>query len=164
MSAAHCGSTGDFGSTNNGFLDAVPDCKTTNPQNTVHYVNIGCFTLPVAPDMAFWSANCDPKLTGTIVETYPTCVNLRGTARRNSLVGPGLVNLDFSAFKNTYVTEKLNVQFRVEAFNIANRSNFLPPSSTDLFSSTGTAVGTYGRLTAESTTAREIQFGVKLIF
>jgi hypothetical protein len=91
-------------------------------------------------------------------------VNLRGTARRNSLVGPGLVNLDFSAFKNTYVTEKLNVQFRVEAFNIANRSNFLPPSSTDLFSSTGTAVGTYGRLTAESTTAREIQFGVKLIF
>jgi hypothetical protein len=156
--------TGGFGSTNNGFVDALPDCKTTNPQDTVHYVNISCFTLPVAPDMAFWNANCDPKLTGTIVETFPTCVNLRGTARRNSLVGPGLVNLDFSAFKNTYVTEKLNVQFRVEAFNIANRSNFLPPSSTDLFSSTGTPVGTVGRITSESTTAREIQFGVKLIF
>lgn len=156
--------TGGFGSTNNGFVDAVPGCKTTNPQNTVHYTNIACFTLPTAPSMAFWTANCDTKLTGTVVETFPTCVNLRGTARRNSLVGPGLVNLDFSAFKNTYVTERLNVQFRVEVFNIANRSNFLPPSSTDLFSSTGAPVATYGRITANSTTAREIQFGLKLIF
>jgi hypothetical protein len=156
--------TGGFGSTNNGFVNAIPGCKATNPQDSVHYTNISCFTLPTAPNMAFWAANCDPELTGTIVETYPTCVNLRGTARRNSLVGPGLVNLDFSAFKNTYVTEKLNVQFRVEVFNIANRSNFLPPSSTDFFSSTGAPVATYGRLTAESTTAREIQFGLKLIF
>jgi hypothetical protein len=103
-------------------------------------------------------------LTGKIPETFPTCVNLRGTAGRNSLVGPGLVTLDFSLFKNTYVSEKLNVQFRVETFNLANRSNFLPPSSTDLFSSTGAPVSTYGKITAESTSAREIQFGLKLIF
>jgi hypothetical protein len=156
--------TGDFGSTNNGFVDAVPDCKATNPQDVQHYTNIACFTLPTAPNPAFWAANCDTELAGKIPETYPTCVNLRGTARRNSLVGPGLVNLDFSAFKNTQITERLNAQFRVEVFNIANRSNFLPPSSTDLFSSTGTPVATYGLLTAESTTAREIQFGLKLIF
>jgi len=156
--------TGDFGSTNNGFVDEVPGCSRVNPQDTEHYVNVSCYTLPTAPNMAFWTANCDPKLTGTIVETFPTCVNLRGTAGRNSLVGPGLVNLDFSAFKNTYVSERLNVQFRVEAFNLANRQNFLPPSSTDLFSATGAPVATYGRITSESTTAREIQFGLKLIF
>lgn len=157
--------TGSFGSTNNGFVDLIPGCSPlTFPQDPTHYVNINCFTLPTAPSMAFWTANCDPKLTGTVVETFPTCVNLRGDARRNSLVGPGLVNLDFSAFKNTYVSEKLTIQFRVEAFNVANRANFLPPSSTDLFSSTGAPVSTYGKITAESTSAREIQFGLKFLW
>jgi hypothetical protein len=157
--------TGSFGSTNVGFVDLIPGCgPLVNHQDPVHYVNINCFTLPTAPSMAFWSANCDPLLTGTVPETYPTCVNLRGDVRRNSLVGPGLVNLDFSVFKNTYVSEKLTVQFRVEAYNIANRANFQPPSSTDLFSSTGAPVATYGKITSESTSAREIQFGLKFIW
>lgn len=157
--------TGDFGSTNNGFVDQVAGCtRRTNPQDVTHYVNISCYSLPTAPSMAYWNQYCDKLLTGTIPVAFPTCVNLRGDVGRNSLVGPGLVSLDFSTFKNTYVTERLNVQFRVEVYNIANRQNFLPPSSTDLFSSTGAPVATYGRITSESTSAREIQFGLKFIF
>ncbi len=163
--------TGGYGSTNNGFVDRVsgPGCDTaTRPQDPVHYVNSSCFTLPTAPSMAFWTAECDTtsKIYGNplTTEPFPDCFNLRGTARRNSLVGPGLVNLDFSAFKNTYVTERLNIQFRVEVFNIANRANFAPPASTDLFGANGLPIATEGRITSTAAAAREIQFGLKLIF
>jgi Carboxypeptidase regulatory-like domain/TonB-dependent Receptor Plug Domain/TonB dependent receptor len=152
--------TGSYGSTNNGFVNAVPDCKTTNPQDPVHYVNIACFTLPQAPDMAFWTANCDHSKA----EVFPVCFNLRGTAKRNSIVGPGLANFDFSLFKNTYVTERLNIQFRAEFFNIANRANFGTPASSDLFNSSGLPIATEGAITSTATASREIQFGLKLIF
>jgi hypothetical protein len=165
--------TGSYGSTNNGFVDRItgPGCRTAvNPQNPVHYVNASCFTLPTAPDMAFWEANCDTtsKIFGEgsakTVEPFPDCFNLRGTARRNSVVGPGLVNLDFSAFKNTQLTEKLNMQFRVEMFNIANRANFQVPSSTDIFDAGGQPVASVGRIASTVTAAREIQFGLKFLF
>lgn len=152
--------TGSFGSTNNGFPDQVADCKATSPDNPTHYFNANCFTVPAAPDMAFWTANC--KQGAAIV--FPTCLNLRGDVRRNSVVGPGLVNFDFSMFKNTYVTERLNVQFRAEFFNIANRTNFGIPASSDIFNSTGALIATEGAITQTATASREIQFGLKLIF
>lgn len=151
--------TGSYGSTNNGFPDQVPDCRATNSQNPTHYINADCFTLPEAPDMAFWSANCDQTKAA-----FPVCFNLRGNVRRNSLVGPGLVNLDFSLFKNTYVTEGLNIQFRAEFFNVANRTNFANPASSDIFNGSGALIANVGAITATSTAAREIQFGLKLIF
>jgi hypothetical protein len=163
--------TGSYGSTNNGFVDKLntPGCSDPiNSRNTANYVKASCFTLPTAPNMAFWQANCDTtsNIYGSpkTVEPYPICFNLRGTARRNSLVGPGLVNLDFSAFKNTYISEGFNVQFRVEVFNVANRANFQPPASTDLFDAGGNPIASEGRIADTSTAAREVQFGLKLIW
>ena len=43
---------------------------------------------------------------------------------------PGLVNFDFSVFKNTRIAERYNVQFRAEAFNALNHPNFSSPSLT----------------------------------
>ena len=78
--------------------------------------------------------------------------------------------MDFSLFKNNYIksiSERFNIQFRAEIFNILNHPNFAPPSNptnTDIFDGTGSPNAVAGALTSTTTTAREIQFAVKVIF
>ncbi len=113
--------------------------------------------------MNFWLQNC-------VGPSFPQCFNLRGNAGRNILIGPGVTSLDFSIFKNNYIkkiSERFNVQFRAEIFNILNHANFAPPSTptnTDIFDGTGTLSSGAGVLTSTTTTAREIQFAVKVVF
>ena len=139
-----------------------PGCGSlVNPGNPNHYIKTECFAVPTAPSNAYYSQYCDPSFT------YPTCINLRGNAGRNILIGPGLVNLDFSLAKNTRIRDAFNVQFRAEAFNVLNRANFqVPPlvNGTDIFDSTGTANSTAGVLTSTTTTSRQIQLGIKVIW
>jgi hypothetical protein len=149
-----------------------PGCNTlTNPGNPNNYIKTQCFAIPTAPDMAFWNQHCDPlpPSIGAPV-AFPLCYNLRGNAGRNILIGPGLTDLDFSLFKNNYIkriSEKFNVQFRAEIFNILNHVNFAPPATptnTDIFDGAGNPNTVAGQLTKTTTTAREIQFAVKVIF
>ena len=79
-----------------------------------------------------------------------------GNSGRNILSGPGLANLDVSVVKNTVISERVNLQFRVEAFNVANRANFDLPDS--VFGS-----GTYGRILSAQA-PRHLQLGIKLFF
>jgi hypothetical protein len=156
-----------------------PGCKTlTNPGNTNNYIKTQCFAVPTWPgDMNSWAANCDqfppnaqPSSGPPFAAPFPECFNLRGNAGRNILIGPGLTSLDFSVFKNNYIkriSERFNVQFRAEIFNILNHANFAPPSTptnTDIFDGTGTLSPGAGVLTRTTTTAREIQFAVKVVF
>jgi len=152
-----------------------PGCKSLiNPGNPNNYIKTQCFALPTAPNMAFWQSNCDttsaiygPNLT---TEPFPVCFNLRGNAGRNILIGPGTSELDFSIFKNNpikKISETFNVQFRSELFNILNRANFavpITPDHTDIFDSAGSPSGSAGLLTSTTTTAREIQFALKVIW
>src|SRR5579864_5318388 len=100
----------------------------------------------------------------------PQCFNLRGNAGRNILIGPGVTSMDFSVFTKYYIrriSERFNIQFRAEMFNILNHPNFAPPvtpDNTDIFDGTGSSTGVAGLLTKTTTTAREIQFAVKVIF
>ena len=144
-----------------------------NPGNPNHYIKTGCFTIPQAPNAAFWNANCDPApatVGGPLPAGSLDCYNLRGNVGRNILTAPGLINMDFSVFKNnriTRISETFNIQFRAEMFNILNRANFAPPvlpDQTDLFNSDGTANGSAGQLKSTVTEAREIQFGLKIIW
>lgn len=50
-----------------------------------------------------------------------------GSLGRNSLIGPGYRNLDFSVFKTTKITDRVNIQIRAEVFNILNHPNFSSP-------------------------------------
>ena len=101
----------------------------------------------------------------------PTCYAVQpaatlGNVGRDSLIGPGLVDLDFSVIKQTRITEKLNTEFRAEFFNILNRANFGQPAGA-VFAGTGAAPfisGTAGVITTTATTSRQIQFAVKLLF
>ena len=89
-----------------------------------------------------------------------------GDLGRDTLIGPGLATWDFSAFKTTTLRERLSLQFRAEMFNLLNRANFNTPNLiTFTSSSTGTKTsGTAGAITSTSTTSRQIQFGLKLIW
>ena len=96
-------------------------------------------------------------------------MNLFGNNGRTSVIGPGLIDLDFSVFKNFKVqkiSDSFNVQFRAEFFNIMNHANFQPPLDNKvLFNQDGSPVGsTAGQITETSTTSRQIQLGLKLIW
>jgi hypothetical protein len=70
--------------------------------------------------------------------------------------------------KNTRIRESLNLQFRAEIFNLLNRANFdtpnlivfTPPTATHTSGLSGTA----GAITSTSTTARQVQFALKLLW
>ena len=53
-----------------------------------------------------------------------------GTSPRNGYYGPGYAAVDFSVVKNTPITERVRAQFRVELFNVFNRTNLSNPSTT----------------------------------
>ena len=82
-----------------------------------------------------------------------------GNTPRNFMRGPGLVNVDWSFFKNFAITESVKVQFRWETFNTMNHPNFGNPNSTFVAGSTN-----FGNITGTSTNNRQQQFGLKLLF
>lgn len=86
-----------------------------------------------------------------------------GTLGRNTLVGPGLTNFDFSLSKRLTMGEKRTLSFRAEFFNLFNHANYDVPSSVTVFLSTGPASGV-GRITRTITTSRQVQFGLKFVF
>ncbi|MBI4483375.1 MAG: TonB-dependent receptor [Acidobacteria bacterium] len=86
-----------------------------------------------------------------------------GNLGRNTLVGPGLAELDFSIIKNTPLDETRAIQFRAEFFNLTNRANFGSPQSI-LFNRRGEFLGNVGKITSTTTTSRQIQFALKFIF
>jgi hypothetical protein len=99
------------------------------------------------------------------VTAVGTCANLLGNGGRNEIYGPGLVDFDFSVIKDTKIGERLDVQFRAEMFNIFNRANFNPPLVNQvLFGQDGSPNSAAGALDSTSTTSRQVQFALKLIF
>jgi hypothetical protein len=85
-----------------------------------------------------------------------------GNLGRNTLIGPGLATWDFSVLKDTRIREQLNLQFRAEIFNLLNRANFNQPNAV-VFTPSGVSP-TAGVITSTTTTARQVQFGLKLLW
>jgi hypothetical protein len=151
------------------FPDIVRGC---NPVlGGLNYLNTNCFVLPTMP-MA-QQALCNPNSFLGAAAPPPAgtvyCQNLLGSGGRNSIVGPGLLDLDMSLFKNNYIhriSEQFNIQFRMEIFNILNHTNFNPPTSnSQVFNGDGSTGGlTPGLLDATATTSRQIQFAIKVIW
>ena len=129
---------------------------------SLRYVELQCFGLPQsAPAIA---AQCIPFAPGGTVAPG-TCSNLLGTGGRNEIIGPGAVDLDFSLIKQTKHTERLNLEFRTEVFNIINHPNFNSPiDNSTLFNSDGSVPGNAGVIDSTSVDPRQIQFAVKVSF
>jgi hypothetical protein len=123
----------------------LPGCgNPIDPGNAVQYLELACFAAP-AP------------------------ANRLGDAGRNVARGPGLIDWDASLFKNIPVarfSDSLRVQFRFEMFNALNHTNFNPPNATSLqlFTQALTPIASAGNLTSTSTTSRQLQFALKILW
>jgi hypothetical protein len=105
-----------------------------------------------------------------------------GTLGRNAIRGPRQTNFDFSVTKHFKVTERTNVEFRTDFFNLFNHVNYANPLSdfnavpasalnadgtvTLAAASLGTGLSNlnFGRILSASSNPRLIQFGLKLKF
>jgi outer membrane receptor protein involved in Fe transport len=104
-----------------------------------------------------------------------------GNAARNNLRNPGIINSDFSVFKNTKIpwfgkkagSEGANLQFRVEFFNVFNHTQFNGVDNTfvvqtdadgnPIVGSTSDPTSSFGAVNSNRA-PREIQLALKLIF
>jgi hypothetical protein len=85
-----------------------------------------------------------------------------GDVGRGVYTGPGLADVDLSAFKNIVLSDRIHLQFRSEIFNLLNRTNLGTPNAT-VFSGNSISPSA-GLITTLATMPRQIQFGLKLIF
>jgi len=92
----------------------------------------------------------------------PSNLGFYGNVGRDTLIGPGLATWDFSVLKDTRIRERLNLQFRAEIFNLLNRANFNQPNAV-VFTPSGVSP-TAGVITSTSTTSRQVQFGLKMLW
>jgi hypothetical protein len=157
-------------------VGTVVQAQTGNPLNPTMSINPGV-SLTVRPnvtgpikitgDPAHWfglpavfaSEFASPCAVGTTGTCNP------GNLGRNSVTGPSFVNADFSVIKNTKLTERVNLQFRGELFDIFNHPNFGNPGLT--FTPTSTTFGVINSTrfpTGDFGSARQIQFSLKLKF
>ena len=86
--------------------------------------------------------------------------NTLGTLGRNILEGPGFANFDLSmvkGFRLPMLGDSGLGQFRFEAFNAFNRTNFGQPN-------TGITNSNFGRLTATDGNPRILQLAIKIVF
>ncbi len=117
--------------------DVVPGVQPILYNNGLAYVNPAAFTVPRA---------------GTF-----------GNSARNSLAGPSLTQLDLTLSKRFAITERLNLEFRCEAYNIFNHANFANPGNLRLSQGIGTGPGSAGIQPGQpfTTSAAGGNFGVQ---
>ena len=85
----------------------------------------------------------------------------------SKLRGPGIANWDFTAQKQTKITEGSNLQFRVEFFNIFNRRQFNMPSGAVAFNGSTGAIsnpGSFGTVAGQKNNPRQIQASLRFNF
>ncbi len=138
------------------------------PQLSYNPSNNGDTRNPVRPFV-------NPNFTGNIITGNPNQwfnpaaflqpppnSGFYGNLGRNTLIGPGLATWDFSTVKDTRIKERLTLQFRAEIFNLLNRANFNTPNLI-VFTPSGVS-GTAGAISSTATTARQVQFALKLLW
>ena len=122
---------------------------------------------PEFPDLRA-GASANPVL-GTVAHWFdPSAFVLPatgfiGTLPRNSIKGPDLRTVDLIAGKSVALGGSRELQLRFECFNLLNRANFGTPQQ-NVFNSDGSVREDAGRITTTSTSARQIQLGVKFVW
>ncbi len=100
----------------------------------------GPITLPVdTPNLIGPVVKENPRNTGgqyfSISSFGPSALGKEGNSRRRFFHGPGINNWDIALLKDTTITERFDLQFRAEFFNIFNHAQFLTPSGITGFTS-----------------------------
>jgi hypothetical protein len=163
----------------NPFDIALTSNAITGVGSTVNPIVIGQLVVsgnPLGPwitptGTAIGTGGISHNLYGGVFQTPIT--NAFGNLGRNSIVGPSFKNLDLSVIKNTKITERLNLQFRADAFDLTNHPNYGQPLRTYNPRTIGTvpnADDTFGIIsstrfpTGDSGSSRQLQVALKLQF
>jgi Carboxypeptidase regulatory-like domain/TonB dependent receptor len=125
----------------------------------------GVLTSSLAPGATISSAQTSGGI-GTRINGYPTqclsdsnfCTTGFGNLGRNTFRGPGQQNWDFSLIKNFKITERQELRFTTDFFNIWNHANFANPAFTDVEG------GNFGKITSTVGAPRLIQFALRYSF
>jgi hypothetical protein len=80
-----------------------------------------------------------------------------GNSQRNMMYGPDFSEWDCGVLKDFKITERVSFQFRAEAFDVLNRSNFGNPAA-------NISVANVATITSTSADNRELQFGGRISF
>jgi hypothetical protein len=93
--------------------------------------------------------------------SQPDTFSLGNEPRLDPLLrSAGIANWDFAAFKRIPITEKINLQFRAEFFNLFNRVQFAPPNGSCCTLNNSQ----FGVVTSLANTPRLIQFALRADF
>jgi hypothetical protein len=151
----------------NPFTVVLASATITGAANTVRPNLIG--PVHVTGNPAAWIAN--PSATFAL----PAAGTI-GNLGRNTIYGPGFTNVDLALIKNTKITERTELQFRADAFDILNHPNFGQPGplaangATIITITGGVVPATFGSITstrfpiADSGSSRQLQLALKLRF
>ncbi len=108
----------------------------------------------------------DKTFTGpNAASIYITPFDVQPNTGKNEFYGPGLYNIDLATLKDTALTEKLKLQFRLEVFNLFNHAQFSQPNNIYFpgeanFSQSNTTL----TRPDGTTSARQMQVALKLFF
>jgi hypothetical protein len=126
--------------------------------------NLGLGTGTIRPDYVSGCAKGGPRTTAEWFNTSCWADPAPYTFGDESRVDPtlrqdGIRNFDFSTFKKTYFgpDNKLNLEFRVEFFNIFNRTQFAAPN-------TSFGSGSFGEVNSTNGNPRLIQLSLRFSF
>jgi hypothetical protein len=115
-------------------------------------------------------ASNNPVLDNWTVDRYfdPNAFVLQpagffGNLGRQTLIGPGISNINLSIFKKFEAGEARDLEFRAEFFNMPNHPSFGSPGTT-IFTSSDLRSATAGQITSLRTAPRNIQLGLKYTF
>jgi Carboxypeptidase regulatory-like domain/TonB dependent receptor/TonB-dependent Receptor Plug Domain len=132
----------------------------TDADHTGEYARVsrtGSTAQPPGTDKTYTGPSAASILT--------TPFDVQPNTGKNFFYGPGFANVDIAAIKDTALTEKLKLQFRTEVYNLFNHAQFAQPYNFFIPGDTtfGESLSTIIRPDS-STSARQIQFALKLIF
>jgi len=153
------------------FLEGDPTGTCLGGCNNINANIKEGYTIPLARDPNGWYI--DPELlrdpTLTVDDPRFPFENpvpgFYGNVSRGSIEGPGFATVDLSVLKNFPVGEQVQIQFRAEAFNIFNRTNFQGPTrANDTIGRNKRPVTTFGELTETVNFSRQIQLALKITF
>jgi hypothetical protein len=124
----------DFRGANNYRPNVVGEVLTPSDQRTIsNWFNRDAVVIPTDPSQPF------------------------GNAPRNAYRGPSILTMDFAASKRFSMPwPRGGLEFRLEAFNLFNRANFLPPNGNRSAAAFGTITSTFD--------PRIVQLGLKATF
>jgi hypothetical protein len=123
----------DFRGANNYRPNVTCDPYAAEGQQSItNWFNAACVSIPTDPSQPF------------------------GNAGRNTVRGPNYWALDFAATKQVRLSDSGRIELRLEAFNLLDRANFLPPSGVRTSPAFGTITQTYD--------PRQLQLGIKMIW